>query len=78
VGKDWFSLSPFSRKAALKLSYWEMKEMRGFLSFGNPCFYCFFDGASQVALFSAEPLDRFEPELLFQLIREHHAYSTHF
>ena len=46
--------------------------------FGNPCFYCFFDGASQVALFSAESLDSLEPELLFQLIREYHAYSTHF
>jgi hypothetical protein len=48
------------------------------LLFGNPCFYCFFDGASQVALFSAEPLDGLEPKLLFQLIREYHAYSTHF
>jgi hypothetical protein len=48
------------------------------LFFGNPGFYCFFDGAGQVALFSAESLDCFEPELLFQLIREYHAYSTHF
>jgi hypothetical protein len=68
VGKGWFSLTPFLRKAALKLSYWEMREVRGFILFGNPCFYCFFDGAGQVALFSAESLDGLESELLFQLI----------
>jgi hypothetical protein len=78
VGTGWFSLTPFSRKAALKWSYWEMKEARVDLFFGNPRFYCFFDGASQVALFSAESLDGFEPKLFFQLIRKQHAYSTHF
>jgi hypothetical protein len=53
VGTGWFSLSPFSRIYSF---------------FGNPGFYCFFDGASQIALFSAESLDGFESELLFQLI----------
>jgi hypothetical protein len=70
VGEGWFSLTPFSRKAALKWSYWEMKEAHVDLFFGYPCLHGFFDGASQIALFSAESLDGFEPELLLQLIRE--------
>ena len=45
---------------------------------GNPCFCSFFNRSGQIALFSTEPLDGLEPKLLFQLVRELHAYSTHF
>jgi DNA-binding NtrC family response regulator len=34
---------------------------------GNPCFYGFFNRSGQITLFSTEPLDGLEPELLHRL-----------